>query len=155
MKGNGNLSLELHSADLANFGRSQTISLVSRPKFAKNHESQTKNPSVVLNAESTESSLRGQIADSPKAIQKNKIKSARSANPRKSFCYFLLLQKVESPLPYQPKSTSDFTITQNLVKNKSARSANPRKIFCYFWLSPKVESSLPYQLQTTSDSTIP
>ena len=51
----GNSSLELHSADLANFGRSQTISLVSRPKFAENYESQTENPSVVLNDDSTES----------------------------------------------------------------------------------------------------
>ena len=48
----GDSPLELHSADLANFGRSQTASLVSRPKFAKNHESQTENPSVVLNADS-------------------------------------------------------------------------------------------------------
>ena len=45
----GNLSLELHSADSANFGRSQTPSLASRPKFAENHESQTENPSVVFN----------------------------------------------------------------------------------------------------------
>ncbi len=42
-----NSSLDKHSADLANFGRSQTISLVSRPKFAKNYESHTENPSVV------------------------------------------------------------------------------------------------------------
>ena len=67
----GNSSLELHSADLANFGRSQTLSLASHPKFAKNHESQTENPSVVLNAESMDSSLRGRIADSHKAIQKS------------------------------------------------------------------------------------
>ena len=67
-----NSPLELHSVDLANFGRSQTISLASRLKFAKNHESQTKNPSVVLNAESTESSLRGRITDSPKQSTKNK-----------------------------------------------------------------------------------
>ena len=70
----GNSPLELHSADLANFGRSQTISLASRPKFAKNHESQTENPSVVLNAESAESSLRGRIADSHEA-------SVRSTDP--------------------------------------------------------------------------
>ena len=44
----GNSPLELHSADLTNFGRSQTISLVSRPKFAKNYESQTENSSVVV-----------------------------------------------------------------------------------------------------------
>ena len=50
--GGGNSPLELHSANLANFGRSQTLSLASRPKFTKNHESQTENPSVVLNAKS-------------------------------------------------------------------------------------------------------
>ena len=74
----GNSSLDKHSADLANFGRSQTPSLVSRPKFAKNYESHTENPSVV---------------DSCKAriYQKNQIK-----NPCKNFCYFLLSQKVES-----------------------------------------------------------
>ena len=32
----------------------------------------------------------------PNRSNPNKIKSARSANPCKSFCYFLLLQKVES-----------------------------------------------------------
>ena len=54
----GNSPLELHSADSANFECSQTSSLVSHPKFAESHESQTENPSVVLNAESSESSLR-------------------------------------------------------------------------------------------------
>ncbi len=43
----GNSPLELHSADSANFGVSQTPSLVSTPKFAENYESQTENPSVV------------------------------------------------------------------------------------------------------------
>ena len=43
---------------------------------------------------SNESSLRGNA----EAIQ-NKNKSARSANPCKSFCYFWLSPKVESPLP--------------------------------------------------------
>ena len=53
----GNSSLDKHSADLLNFGRSQTPSLVSRPKFSKSNESHTENPSVVLNA--PDSSLRG------------------------------------------------------------------------------------------------
>ncbi len=39
------------------------------------------------------------------AIQ-TKIKSTRSANQFKSFCYFLLLQKVESPLPLNLNSPS-------------------------------------------------
>ena len=36
-------------ADLANFGRSQTFSLVSRPKFAKNYESHTAITSIANN----------------------------------------------------------------------------------------------------------
>ncbi len=98
----GNLSLELHSADLANFGRSQTISLVSRPKFAKNYESQTENPSVVVALPRIYESKRESIIFRhceanrrfAKAIQKKQ--SARSANPCKSFCYFWLSPKVES-----------------------------------------------------------
>ena len=53
----GNSPLDKHSADSANFGVSQTPSLVSTPKFAENYESQTENPSVVdsaLRAESSE-----------------------------------------------------------------------------------------------------
>ena len=50
--GDGNSPLELHSADLVDFGEQQTTSLVLSPKSTKNHESQTENPSVVLNAES-------------------------------------------------------------------------------------------------------
>ena len=49
----GNSPLDLHSVDFANLGRlAQTSSLALRPKFAKNHESQTENPSVVDSAES-------------------------------------------------------------------------------------------------------
>ncbi len=69
----GNSSLELHSADFGIFGASQTPSLVSAPKIPKNYESQTENPSVVLNADSTESSLRGESVDSPKQSKQNKI----------------------------------------------------------------------------------
>ena len=46
----GNSSLELHSADFANLGHCADSSLALRPKFAKNHESQTENPSVVDSA---------------------------------------------------------------------------------------------------------
>ena len=46
----GNLSLDLHSADFANLGHCADFSLALRPKFAKNHESQTENPSVVDSA---------------------------------------------------------------------------------------------------------
>ena len=74
----GNSPLELHSTDSANFECSQTPSLVSHSKFAENYESQTENPSVVLNANFTDSSLRGSKAD--EAIQKNKIDCHESAD---------------------------------------------------------------------------
>ena len=84
--GAGNSPLDLHSADFANLGRlSQTSSLALRPKFAKNHESQTENPSVVDSARGAESS--------------DKIQLKKSI---KSFCYFWLSPKVESPLPLNP-----------------------------------------------------
>ena len=55
----GNSSLDKRSADLLHFGRSQTSSLVSRPKFSKSNESHTENPSIVLKTESkSDSSLR-------------------------------------------------------------------------------------------------
>ncbi len=59
----GNSPLELHSADFGIFGASQTSSLVSAPKIQKNHESQTENPSVVLNADSIESCNDGVGSD--------------------------------------------------------------------------------------------
>ena len=80
--GVGNSPLELHSADSANFECSQTPSLVSHSKFAENYKSQTENPSVVDSAHSAESN-----------------KKIKSKKPNKSFCYFWLLPKVESPLP--------------------------------------------------------
>ena len=46
--GVGNLFWGNHFADLLNFGRSQTISLVSRPKFSKNYESTTAITSIVF-----------------------------------------------------------------------------------------------------------
>ena len=81
----GNSPLGLHSADLVNFGRCADFSLALRPKFTKNHESQTENPSVVDSAQGAESS--------------NKIQSKK---PIKSFCYFWLSPKVESSLPLNP-----------------------------------------------------
>ena len=74
----GNSPLELHSLRHLGFGASQTPSLVSAPKIPKNYESQTENPSVV-------DSLH-------ESSKKNKSKK-----PYKSFCYFWLLPKVESP----------------------------------------------------------
>ena len=104
-----NSSLELHSADLADFGEQQTPSLVLSPKSTKNHESQTENPSVVLNAESAESSLRG-VANAEAIHNKNKF--VRSTQ-NKSFCYFWLKPKVESSLPYQPQSTTQRNFTDS------------------------------------------
>ncbi len=101
----GNSSLELHSADFGIFGASQTSSLVSAPKIPKNYESQTENPSVV---------------DSTQSVESNKKQSARSANPCKSFCYFWLSPKVESPLPLNPNLPNEAN-SQNLAQ-KSVKS---------------------------------
>ena len=60
-----NSSLDKHSADLLNFGRSQTPSLVSRPKFSKSNESHTENPSVVCGVKSAKNAESNKInADS-------------------------------------------------------------------------------------------
>ncbi len=48
----------------------------------------------------TDSSLRGESMDSPKQSKQNQ--PARSENSCKSFCYFWLIPKVESPLPLNP-----------------------------------------------------
>ena len=50
IRGFGNSSLELHSADFGIFGDFADFSPVSAPKIPKNHESQTENPSVVDSA---------------------------------------------------------------------------------------------------------
>ena len=96
----GNSPLGLHSADFANLGRFADFSPVSHPKFAKNHESQTENPSVV-------DSARG-AQNLAKKINKN---------PIKSFCYFWLIPKVESPLPLSPNlpNNADSAKSQNLT----------------------------------------
>ncbi len=69
-----------------------------------------------------DSSLRGRIADSPEASVRstdphlqiqNKNQSARSANPCKSFCYFWLSPKVESPLPLSLNLLSNVVSTQS------------------------------------------
>ena len=75
----GNLSLELHSADLANRHKARTQSPLSLCPFTKNHESQTENPSVVDSASQN-------LGENPRI----------SHAVRKSFCSVLLSQKVES-----------------------------------------------------------
>ncbi len=99
----GNSPLELHSADFGIFGASQTPSLASRPKFAENYESQTENPSVV---------------DSTHCVESSKNQNAQSANPCKSFCYFWLIPKVESPLPL------NHNLLNNAPKSKLQNTIN-------------------------------
>ena len=56
---------------------------------------------------------------------------ARSANPRKSFCYFWLLPKVESPLPYQLQLTKRFYKVAEFNAESRMDSANlPRLVDC-------------------------
>ena len=47
--------------------------------------------------------------------QSKKNKSARSANPYKSFCYFLLLQKVESPYPLDSNLQSKVALIRSYI----------------------------------------
>ena len=70
----GNLSLGLHSADFANLGRFAGFSPVSHPKFAKNHESQTENPSVVDSAKSQN------LWENQTKIAESRLDSAESQN---------------------------------------------------------------------------
>ncbi len=53
--------------------------------------------------------------DSAQGVEFGENKSARSANPCKSFCYFLLSQKVESPLPLNPNPQNKVD-SQNLAQ---------------------------------------
>ena len=48
--------------------------------------------------------------------------------PKKSFCYFLLLQKVKSPFLYQPQLTSDSTNLQSFCGNFTQMRILYRKI---------------------------
>ena len=47
--------------------------------------------------------------------QSNKNKSARSANPHKSFCYFWLLPKVESPYPLDSNLQSKVALIRSYI----------------------------------------
>ncbi len=82
----GNSPLELHSADLANFGRSQTISLVSAPKIPKSYESQTENPSVVLNNKNGESTNQAQncnissLHSIPRHTERSEVSKSSESN---------------------------------------------------------------------------
>ena len=93
------------------------------------------------------------------ALAQNLVKN-KSKKPYKSFCYFLLSQKVESSFPYRLQTTkkgkfADSTLDSTNPQNLTRKMQNPRishevrKSFCYFLLLQKVESSLPYRLQTT------
>ena len=118
----GNLYLGSHCVDLLNFGVSQTPSLVSTPKFSKNSTSTTTTTSIVIRVANQ---LR--IRRESKRIHhcetclwqvvaiQTKIKSARSANQFKSFCFVLLLQKVESSL------------TRHCEANRRFAQSNPKK----------------------------
>ncbi len=112
-----NSPLELHSVDFGIFGASQTPSLVSAPKIPKNYESQTENPSVV-----------DSLHESNKKI--------KSKKPLKSFCYFWLIPKVESPLPLNP----------NLPNNAPNSKLSAQSKFTPPTLSPKQQSALDFIL---------
>ena len=70
----GNSPLDLHSSDFANLGRFADLSPVSHPKFAKNHESQTENPSVV------DSALAQNLGENQTKIAESNLDSADSTH---------------------------------------------------------------------------
>ncbi len=80
-----NSSLELHSVDSANLGRSQTISLVSRPKFAENHESQTENPSVLDSLHESKKQSGDSSVDCHESTQATIESKLRAILPPQSF----------------------------------------------------------------------
>ena len=94
----GNLSLGLHSADFANLERFADFSPVSHPKFAKNHESQTKNPSVVDSALNAESSK--DLCEAPENSPASWCKKSGEASSSASADFLLEADKRGSP----PKS---------------------------------------------------
>ena len=103
----GNLSLDKHSADLANFECSQTPSLVSHSKFAKNYESRPENPSVVLNGKSkNDSSLLGESSVNSSSLRENERSefSWQSAGfPKETSALPCFANEVK-----QPSKSSDF-----------------------------------------------
>ena len=141
-----NLFLGASFALVENFGNQQTQSLVLSQNFLQ-----------IQNLHRNYFDCDSAFAES----RGNSQNLARGANPNKSFCYFLLLQKVESSLSYQLQSTkkgkfAESTLdsaTQNLTRkvrihtpSRHAEGFSPKypfKSFCYFWLLPKVESFLP------------
>ena len=95
-----NSSLGAPCGDFGNLGRFADAPVQSH---APNSQKTPQIPPQILEldsnkSDSSDSSLRGRIVDSHEAIQ-NTNQSARSANPCKSFCYFWLSPKVESPSP--------------------------------------------------------
>ena len=61
------------------------------------------------------------LLDSAQGVEFSKNKSARSANPCKSFCYFLLSQKVESPilLNFNPPNKADSQDLAQITKSNN------------------------------------
>ena len=139
-----------------NFGESTDFYLVLSPKFSqiqKPHRhyfdgcfTSFANPADCRLSQNPHDSAESALDST---IPQNLVRKCRiSHEVRKSFCYFLLSQKVESSLPYQLQLTSDSTIPQNLTRKAQNHriSHEVRKSFCYFLLIQKVESFLFYQL---------
>ncbi len=121
-----NSSLGTPFALVENFGEQQTPSLVLSPKFSTN----TKLPPQILELDSNKSNSRNSTKSSLRENERSEFswqskqnQNARSANLCKSFCYFWLSPKVESPLP----------LNHNLPNNtESAKSADSVLHFHFF-----------------------
>ena len=133
----GNLSLNKHSADLLNFGRSQTPSLVSRPKFSKSNESHTENPSVVLNAK---------CADSGESNSELSLReSAGLKNSSKKSCH---TDRSEVSKSHESKSQSE-SMNQKRINKSNPQTYRTISIYATLCIAFLICVFTPYQLYST------
>ena len=117
---NGNSFSGNHSADSANFGCSQTSSLVSHPKFAENHESTTAIPSVVDSA-----NLESKI-DSPSFChtERSEVSKSRESSIQNESMIKNKINKLDSPVRHCDSNNS---ISSGLDSSLVSLAQNDKK----------------------------
>ena len=125
----GNSSLGASCVDLANFGRSQTLSLVSRPKFAKNSTTSTANTRIVdsKNGESTNDS-RGSILeiksgfcetsneDKTNSLSRKRVEAIHDFSPKDKHANLICIFIAKSQILQTPFATLKSTIFATLKR---------------------------------------
>ncbi len=107
-----------HSADSANFGCSQTSSLVSHPKFAENYESTTAIPSVVDSANAESSAKNPSLRDSSCESKQSKATSDSAEVSLSDFVGFGAIGRENRTL--SPLSAQERTIPQKHQRDNRA-----------------------------------